>query len=230
MKEKQFNYFLEELGFCQKCLNFKCSKKALINIYRDHNFATNIPSLWTDWFNRLDYPIMVIGQDWGPYKDMQLLNQEYIDEKASWNELIASEKSHTKKLLEYYLKVSSKGKWSIDKVFVTNAIMCARQGDNYRGDNIDLKASTLNCTSNLQKQIEIVKPKIILPLGYYPLLALAKIYNFPIGNNLRETIKLYPEIKVKGYVIIPLYHPVAQVKKEEQLAQYKRIWTYIDKE
>ena len=30
------------------------------------------------------------------------------------------------------------------------------------------------------------------------------------------------------YVIIPLYHPVAQIKKEEQLTQYKRIWKYID--
>ena len=105
--------------------------------------------------------------------------------------------------------------------------MCARQGDSYRGSNIDLKKSTMNCSEYLLKQIDIVNPKVILTLGYYPLLSLSKIYDFEIDKTLKETINKYPEIKVTNYVIIPLYHPVAQVKKTEQLEQYKRIWKYI---
>ena len=105
--------------------------------------------------------------------------------------------------------------------------MCARQGNNYRGNNIDLKKSTMNCSEHLLKQIDIIKPKIILTLGYYSLLSLSKIYNFKIDRTLKETINKYPEINVNNYVIIPLYHPVAQIKKSEQLEQYKRIWKYI---
>ena len=41
---------------------------------------------------------------------------------------------------------------------------------------------------------------------------------------------VFPEIKINDFVIIPLYHPVAQVKKTTQLEQYKRIWKYIDDE
>ncbi len=131
-------------------------------------------------------------------------------------------------MLEKYAKESSNKKYSLDDMYITNAIMCARQGENYRGNNIDLKLSTLNCSEYLLRQIEIVKPKVILTLGYYPLMALSKVFNFKIDTSLKETISKFPEILIGDFVIIPLFHPVAQIKKEEQLKQYKRIWKYID--
>ena len=138
------------------------------------------------------------------------------------------EKSNTKKALENYIKDSSNGQYSLNDIFITNAIMCARQGSSYRGNNIDLKKSTINCSEYLQNQIEIIKPKVILTLGYYPLLSLSKTLNFQIDKTLKETINNYPEIEINNFVIIPLYHPVAQIKKQEQLKQYKRIWKYIN--
>lgn len=149
-------------------------------------------------------------------------------DKSNWKELIESEKSNTKKMLEKYIKESSSSKYLLDDIYITNAIMCARQGSFYRGNNIDLKTSTLNRSEYLLKQIEIVKPKVILTLGYYPLMSLSKLFDFEIGKTLKETIVKFREIKVDNYTIIPLYHPVAQIKREEQLKQYKRIWKYID--
>ena len=227
MKTKQFNNLLNELGKCDKCTNFSCSKKSLINIYKEKEFCKNIPSIWTDWFNRLDSKIMIVGQDWGPYNDMKKFSDLLKSDKSNWQEIIGLEKSNTKKLLNYYIKQSSNNNYSLDDIFITNAIMCARQGDSYRGNNIDLKKSTINCSEYLLKQIDIIKPKVILTLGYYSLLSLSKIYNFKIDRTLKETINKYPEINVNNYVIIPLYHPVAQIKKSEQLVQYKRIWKYI---
>ena len=204
MKKESFDKLLKTMSKCDKCTNFKCKEKSLINIYNDYNFSSNIPSIWTDWFNRLDSKIMIIGQDWGPYNDMKKLNNLLKEDKSNWNEFSESD------------------------IFITNAIMCARQGDNYRGNNIDLKKSTLKCSDFLLKQIEIVKPKVILTLGYYPLLSLSNLLNFDIERTLKETIRKYPEINKDDYVIIPLYHPVAQIKKAEQLVQYKKIWNYID--
>lgn len=227
MKKEEFIELLNELATCNKCTNLACENKSLFNIYQDVNFCTNIPSIWTDWLHHLDAQIMIIGQDWGPYQDMQKLNQALNLDKSNWQELINSEKSNTKKLLDYYIKTSSSNKYTLDDIFITNAIMCARKGSNYRGNNIALKKSTLNCSSILLAQINIVKPKVILTLGYYPLLSLSHTLNFTIAPTLKETIAKRPEIKAGDYIIIPLYHPVAQITKEEQLKQYLRIWDYI---
>ena len=227
MKNKAFQKLIQDMGNCNKCINFKCKNKSLINIYKDYDFCTSIPSIWTDWFNRLDSKIMIIGQDWGPYKEMQKFHELLNENKSDWQEVIKLEKSQTKKVLEKYIEESSKGMYSLNDVYITNAIMCARQGENYRGNTIDLKKSTINCSEYLLKQIEIVKPKVILTLGYYPLLSLSSIFHFKICKTLKDTIQNFPLIKVDDYIVIPLYHPVAQVSKDEQLNQYKKIWEYI---
>ncbi len=226
-KQKKLEKLFEELGNCNQCLSFPNLNKSLINIYQNLDFSVNIPSIWTDWFHRVDSSIMIIGQDWGPYQEMKTLHDKLNYDKSNWKDLIESEKSNTKKLLAYYIEQSSQGTYTLDDLFVTNAILCARKGNSYRGDNIDLKKSTLNCSKYLLRQIEIVKPKVIVTLGYYPLLSLASIFGFPISKTLKETIHCYPEIKVCDFVIIPVYHPVAQIKKEEQLKQYQKIWKYV---
>ena len=81
---------------------------------------------------------MIIGQDWGPYNDMKKFHNLLKEDKSNWKEIIELEKSNTKKMLEHYIKSSSNNKYSLDDIFIiTNAIMCARQGNNYRGNNID---------------------------------------------------------------------------------------------
>ncbi len=227
MKKEKFKNLINDLSVCNKCTNFKCFSKSLINIYRDYDSCVNIPSIWTDWFNRLNSNIMIIGQDWGPYQDMKRYHDMLYEDKSNWNEIIELEKSNTKNILEKYIRESSNNKYSLNDIYIINAIMCARQGESYRGNNIDLKTSTLNCGEYLLKQIEIVKPKVILTLGYYPLMSLSKIFNFKIGKTLKETILKFPEITVDNYIIIPLYHPVAQIRKIEQLKQYQRIWKYL---
>lgn len=189
-----------------------------------------MPSIWTDWYQRLDAEIMIIGQDWGPYIDMENLNKKYQENQTrnNWKELIETEKSLTKRQLTNFIKESSNNEViNLDNFYITNAIMCARQGTSYRADNINLKKSTINCKDFLKEQISIINPKIILTLGYYPLLALSEIFNFEIKATLKECIKSNPYFKVENYTIIPLYHPVAQIKKEEQLSQYKKIWTNL---
>lgn len=69
-------------------------------------------------------------------------------------QLIEQEKSATKRQLEYYIKELSNNKYSLDEIFITNAIMCVRQGDNYRGNNIDLNKST-----HMKKQLVFFQKK-----------------------------------------------------------------------
>ncbi len=228
----------EKISCCQKCTSLRnkngrdCS---LINFYQDKNIYLKIPSIWTDWENRIDSNIMIIGQDWGPYQEMKKLNEDYLKEETidNWKRLIESEKSSTKKMLTKYLEQSASlenyllSDNFLDEIYITNAIMCARKGDAYRGDNISLKVSTKNCSCYLKEQIEIVKPKVIVTLGYYPLYSLSLIYSFTIEKTLQTTLEHQKEIEIGEILIIPLYHPTAQITKELQLEQYRRIWKYM---
>lgn len=222
MKSDEFKSLVGDIGKCDKCLHLL--SKSLINFYST-DMAFLVPSIWTDWLNHLDADVMIIGQDWGPYKDMELLYKRYKNGE-SWEYLIDEEKSLTKKNLFKFLKMTNK-EMDESKIFITNAIMCARNGTNYRGNNIDLKYSTCACSSFLRRQIEIVQPKVIVTLGYYPLLALSKIYGFPLESNLTKSIEKYPIIKLDNYIIVPVFHPAAQISLESQIKQYKRIWDNI---
>ena len=76
MKKELYNTLLTELSKCEKCTNLKNRNEkdcALINLYKNEEFCKNIPSIWTDWFNRLNSKIMIMGQDWGPYSDMEIM-------------------------------------------------------------------------------------------------------------------------------------------------------------
>ena len=95
----------------------------------------------------------------------------------------------------------------------------------------DMNVTKINNTHTgfLKKQIDIVKPKIILTLGYYPIYSLSMIYDFKICSTLTETIETYGKIILDNFVIIPLYHPASQIKKEIQLNQYMKIWDCFKK-
>ena len=233
-KEKIENLFCK-ISQCDKCKYIRnkngidCS---LINIFKNEKLYKNIPSIWTDWYRRLDSKIMIIGQDWGPYIEMKKIHEKYMKNPntENWNNIIEEEKSITKKMLtKYLIKSSDKAGIKINEkflnnIYITNGILCARKGESYRGDNINLKKSSLNCKDYLKEQIDIIKPKIILTLGYYPLFELSNIYNFSIGKTLKENID--KEIRVDNFVILPLYHPAAQVSEEKQLNCYFKIWKY----
>lgn len=66
MKKEKFCELLKSMKQCEKCsnlINNKGKDYSLINIYSDDEFCKNIPSIWTDWLNRLNSKIMIIGQD-----------------------------------------------------------------------------------------------------------------------------------------------------------------------
>lgn len=236
-KKEELDNLFKQMSKCNKCKNLKSKKgndQSLINIFENEYFYKNIPSIWTDWYNRLDAQIMLIGQDWGPFIYMNKFHKLYINNpsKENWKDIIEQEKSMTKRLLTKYLVQSAKNfniNISLDDIYITNAIMCARKGNNYRGNNINLKVSTCNCSEFLKKQIDIVKPKIILTLGYYPIYSLSMLYSFEISSTLTKTIETYGKFILDNFAIIPLYHPASQIKKEIQLNQYMKIWDCFKK-
>lgn len=245
-----------ETANCAKCERF-CHKKiendecdGLVNIFQNENFALNIPSIWTDWINRANSKLMIVGQDWGPYIDMDRLHNKYcksvteeFDRKTAWSKIVNESESMTKKLMTEFIIQSAKetgilvDETILDSFFVTNAVLCARKGTNYRGNNnFKPKFCTQNCADKLKREIEIIKPLVIITLGYWPFYSIAKSYDIPVFKTLKENLDQYSSdinsiINISQdntpIYVLPVYHPTAQIKKTEQISYYCLIWELL---
>lgn len=91
------------------------------------------------------------------------------------------------------------------EVFITNAVLCNptdSAGNNRPPSHSNIK----NCAALLERQIEIINPKIVVTLGAKALLALSMIeaHQLTISSSVRTKNPWY------GRTLIPLYHPGAR--------------------
>ena len=104
--------------------------------------------------------------------------------------------------------------------FITNAILCNPKDE--KGNNATPNRNELsNCTPFLQRQIDVVKPKIVITLGAQALSAtnLIEAHDLQLASSVRRKWDWY------GRILIPLYHPGqrAMVHRSflNQLADYR---------
>lgn len=255
-KADQLIELFKNVAECTKCEKFGRKKKevevydGLINLFQNEQIALNIPSIWTDWINRADSKLMIVGQDWGPYIDMERLHKKYCefivaeqDRRKAWTEIVNEPESMTKKLLTEFIVQSARemgidvDEKILDSFFVTNAVLCARKGTNYRGNNnFKPKFCTEKCAVILKREIEIIKPLVIITLGYWPFYSIAKSYDIPVYKTLRENLVRYSSdineiVNISNdkrpIYVIPAYHPTAQVKKTDQISYYRIMWELL---
>ncbi len=111
-----------------------------------------------------------------------------------------------------------------EDVYITNVVKCRPP------QNRDPKESEINCCKQyLERQIEIINPKIICSLGRYSM-------NFmmdKLGIENKETIsKVHGKVFEKEYIFIPLYHPAVAIydpnMKEILKKDFEIIKKYVD--
>jgi len=108
-----------------------------------------------------------------------------------------------------------------EEIFITSAALCnprSESGANRRPTQKELK----NCSSFLQRTIEIVNPRVIVTLGSVGLEALKRIQYHEL--NLKESAAQIQSWNDR--VLVPIYHPSPQVlashrREAEQLQDYQ---------
>jgi len=112
--------------------------------------------------------------------------------------------------------------WRREWVFITNAVLCNPRDDT--GLNSSPTAEEIqNCSCFLKETIEIIKPRLLVPLGQTALRALHFIH--PHTVILRKDVgQLIPW---KDYSLVPLYHPSPRAmvhrSEREQREDYRRL-------
>lgn len=222
-----------------KIRNGKNINIGFVNQFSLHSF---IPNKWFDWENRFNSEIMVIGQDWGPYSALLPYITEYEGQKKlkdfNYNKyLFDTFSSRTEKFIikaierTYLEKFNSNITQEVwNNFFFTVAIMFTRQGKHFRGNEyFDENLGIRESLPYLQRQIEIINPKIIMPLGRIAWEMLDTIFKLNKNISISKIIKQQngKPIEVGKLKVIPNFHPSSHTDPKIQLHIWKSIWEHL---
>ncbi|HEV2881451.1 MAG TPA: uracil-DNA glycosylase [Pyrinomonadaceae bacterium] len=108
-------------------------------------------------------------------------------------------------------------------IFITNSVLCnprKESGANRKPSVLE----SLNCASFLQRQIELVAPRVVVTLGAVALAALKRIeyHQFSLKDSAGRVGEW------NGRLLVPLYHPSPQVlashrREDAQLQDYAAV-------
>lgn len=215
---------------------------SLVNQFALHPL---IPNKWFDWERRINAPIMIIGQDWGPYSVLKTYIDQYDSEVKNegfdYEQFLCKQmSSRTEKFIlntikETYIEKHEKFDHAIyDKFFFTMAVLFTRHGKHFRGNhNFDERQSFEISYPYVARQIEIVKPKVIMPLGLLGLKLVTRYFDLPFRNrNLESVIDELESIgrciHLTNTMIIPNYHPASYTSPSQQKEIWSTIWEVIE--
>ena len=147
----------------------------------------------------VDTEILVIGESPGYNEDLE--GRAFVGEAG--------------KILDQLLSLVNLKR---EDIYITNILKChpPRNHNPTRGE-ID------SCIGYLNRQIDIIKPKIIVALGKFASRDIFAKYNLPftrisdVHGNVSEVATLFGRIK-----IIPLYHPAAACYHNEMVDILKK--------
>ncbi|MCD6471369.1 uracil-DNA glycosylase [bacterium] len=110
-----------------------------------------------------------------------------------------------------------------EDVYITNLLKC-RPPNNRDPEEKEIKA----CSPYLERQIEIIKPKIICTLGRYSMAYIMKKYG--LENELQSISKIHGKVfQTKDIKIIPLYHPAVAVYNQNMIKILKSDFNILNK-
>lgn len=212
-KSQQISELLVDLRNDNSC---KRINPPLVNHFALHD---QIPNRWFDWENRIDSPIIIIGQDWGPYIHLK----KYIDNPAQ--DHFAS--SRTEKFIINTL--NSIDPTLINSIFFTVAVIFTRTGTLFRGNqNYNESQSFEISFPYVSRQIEILKPKVIFTLGGLAFKTVDRHFKLNQNNLKLSQIVSQGSIDLESVKIIPAYHPAAFVSPEVQLKSWQLLKAHLE--
>lgn len=111
---------------------------------------------------------------------------------------------------------------SRNDVFVTNAVLCNPK-DSDGNNSTPTLAEAANCNPFLRRQIELVNPKIVVPLGNTALRALSGVepHTFSLSQHVRTINSWF------GRSLIPLYHPGQRAMIHRSFANQRSDYQFV---
>lgn len=178
---------------------------------------------WSLWQGNLDADLMVVGQDWG--------DTRYFVEGGGRE----GPRNRTNLTLAELagvvgVTISEPGSSEGEGIaFFTNAVLCLKEG----GLQAPVRRTWFdNCAPFLRRQIEIIKPKVVVGLGEKAYQTIAKAFGIRVGRFRSEVEMEGGRLLPTGARAFAVYHCGARIqnthrKLEEQKKDWRRIRAFL---
>jgi uracil-DNA glycosylase family 4 len=175
---------------------------------------------WTRWHGDLDATLMVVGQDWGGV-------EYYLEHKGIEEDVNPTNRNLVALLASIGIHIELPTRpASTKKIFLTNAVLCLKPGRLIGPVNT---ACFDRCgRAFLEKQIDLVSPKVVVTLGYQAYRATLGSYGLPFHTSMRKAVM---ETKLAnlpcGATLIPVYHCGNNGLRSRSFAEQKADWKRV---
>ncbi len=113
---------------------------------------------------------------------------------------------------------------SRNEIFVTNAVLCNPRDDGGRNAP-PTSVEIANCTRFLKRQIDTIKPKLVVTLGASALRSAGIVegHDLTLSDNVRTAHEWY------GRTLVPLYHPGQRAMVHRSFANQRSDYAFVAK-
>ncbi|HEY9625790.1 MAG TPA: uracil-DNA glycosylase family protein [Coleofasciculaceae cyanobacterium] len=215
-KEEDYNALVQSRKSCHLCLGL--TNPAVCG---NGDFDSDHMGPWTRWQGNLNAKLMIIGQDWGDLA--YFLNNEGVESPKN-----PTNHNLMRLLASIGVNIDPLPKFSEfeGQVFLTNAILCLKQGGlqgAVRQEWFD------SCgTKHLKPNIELVRPEVLISLGSMAYEVLQKLYDLP-SVPFRDAVNSQSGIILSsGTQYFPMYHCGSRIiNTHRKFAQQIEDWARV---
>jgi len=173
------------------------------------------------WQGNLDAQILVVGQDWGDVTFFEKNRGRDPSGNPTNSNLI-------KLLEELNVFIAPQGNPQENVIFLTNAILCLKNGGLQAKIDPDWVDNCIN--EFLIPLINLIKPKIVVPMSKVVTLPLLRNYNLAINrsSNYLGIINKSPYMIGSDIALFPVYHCGAgSINRNRSFIQQNEDWKKI---
>jgi DNA polymerase len=213
-KNERYRSLVENRKACHICIPLDMINPSR---FEGGQYDTSHIGPWTQWYGCHDADIMIVGQDWG--------GREYFKDKRGQEPADNPTNVTLQFLLEsigYEISLPTEPHKTA-RLFFTNAVLCLKPGR--LTGSVKTRCFT-NCGVNfLKPQIEIIRPKVVVTLGFMAYKAVMRAYNRQAKKTMRQTIGTVETLG--STILVPVYHCGYYGLLSRPLVQQKSDWQLV---
>jgi DNA polymerase len=192
MKDKEYKALVEERKICTLCKDLRNPSDV------NPDYDSDEIGMWSLWQGDLNAKIMVVGQDWSDIKTYNNWKGRDKDTNATNTNLI-----ELLSIIGYNIKSPETSNTKNNGLFFTNAVLCLKKGGMQA--EVDDDSYKKCMTTFLKPLIELIKPNLIISLGYKAYLGVTSLYGVKQQEDMKSAVRTLISLN-KDTKLYAVYH------------------------